>query len=191
MHGHRWCPSHQKVARRMEKNTPAHKTPGVFGFLTLSVLQADLFMHFKTLPGVPAPSAMQRVPPRSLVQHLTPDREPPRSPLLQYRSRFSPRRTFIGSARRVGPTLARWPYLLRVATQLTESPPRPRASCVPAHSRFRDSQVRQSLLAYQRRRAPDRTVAYAPPQSLGLRMSARRDSIARDLPGSILRHATD
>ncbi len=57
----------------MEKNTPAHKAPGVFGLLTLSALQADLFMHFKTLPGVPAPSAMQRVPPRRLVQHLTPD----------------------------------------------------------------------------------------------------------------------
>ncbi len=53
------------------ENTPAHTAPGWIGSLRLPSRQTGAKKRRlrKTLPGVPTPSGMQRVPPRHMEQH--------------------------------------------------------------------------------------------------------------------------
>ena len=124
---------------------------GWIGLLKLPSMRIGRsFISCKTAQGA-TPEPQQRVPPRCVGQ-TKPDRVPPRSPFLQYRPRFSPDEPRARSAYRFSPAgrphavLLRWPYLLRVTTQLTESPPLPCTTALAKRPRFSGSQVRQSLL---------------------------------------------
>lgn len=178
-----------------QRETPRRTRRQGGSVLTCGLLLEPHRSPLTRLPRVPSPGPTRCVPPHHVGQtYAVPGAT--RSPFLQYRPRFSPDEpradALIGSARQVGPTrysaLALLASCCHSAHRVSPASLNCRACQALKVQRFPSKTVPTRYMAPSRSRSNRRIRS---PAISGIAVSARRDSQARDLPGSILHHATE